>query len=155
MTNNYQPYGEPMTDLKSQPGGRRGRKSVKHDRWDDWQAARRVGEGLATGTLDVVRESLELTYDELSDVVQIAPRTLARRRTQARLRPDESERVYRLLKLIDLASDVLGNDDEARAWFREPNNSLGETAPLDLANTEPGVAIVARLLNQIRHGIVS
>jgi len=144
-----------MTDSKSGPHDKRFRRSVKYDRWDDWQAARRVGEGLSTGALDVVRESFDLTYDELSDVVQIAPRTLARRRTQARLRPDESERVYRLLKLIDLASVVLGDDDEARVWFREPNHALGETAPLELANTEPGVAIVSRLLNQIRHGIVS
>jgi putative toxin-antitoxin system antitoxin component (TIGR02293 family) len=144
-----------MTDSKAHSGGKRGRKTVRYDHWDDWQAVRRVGEGLATGTLDVVRESFDLTYNELSDMVQISPRTLARRRTQTRLRPDESERVYRLLKLKDLASDVLGDDDEARAWFREPNHALAEIAPLDLANTEPGVAIVVRLLNQIQHGIVS
>ena len=83
----------------------------------------------------------------------MSPRTLNRRKSQDRLPPDESERVYRILKLIELATDVLGSEDDARDWMKEANFALAERTPLDLAKSEPGAAIVERLLEQIRHGV--
>lgn len=67
--------------------------------------------------------------------------------------PDESERVYRIGRLTEIAARALGSDEAVQAWFREPNYALGEQRPLDLASTEPGAELVERVLLQIEHGL--
>ncbi|NNE47537.1 MAG: DUF2384 domain-containing protein [Rhodothermales bacterium] len=129
------------------------RRPIRYRELGDWEAAARIDDGFETGRLDDIRTSLDLTVRELSVVLQMSPRTLNRRKSQDRLPPDESERVYRILKLIELATDVLGSEDDARDWMKEANFALAERTPLDLAKSEPGAAIVERLLEQIRHGV--
>ena len=124
-------------------------------RWNEWEASERISEGLAVHWLTDVQDSLDLSAPELGRAVQISTRTLARRRNQKLLPPDESERVYRILRLVNLASEVLGSEDDARDWMKEPNTSLAGKTPLDVARTEPGAPIVTRLLEQIRHGIAA
>lgn len=121
--------------------------------WDLSTAAQCVSEGLPTGSLDTVQTRLELTNKELADVVLISPRTLTRRKKEKTLPPDESERVYRINRLIEIAADILGGADEARDWMKEPNFVLGDAVPLTLAKTEPGAQLVERVLHQIEHGI--
>lgn len=98
---------------------------------------------------------LELSNQELAHVVLISPRTLTRRRKEDRLPPDESERVYRVARLVEVASSVLGGEEEARSWMKESNYSLGDVTPLEYARTEPGAELVERVLRQIEHGIAA
>lgn len=121
--------------------------------WDLSTAAHRVSEGLPTGSLDTVQTRLELSNKELAEVVLISPRTLTRRKKEKTLPPDESERVYRINRLVEIAADVLGGQVEAREWMKEPNFALGDEVPLSLAKTEPGAQLVERVLHQIEHGI--
>ncbi len=122
--------------------------------WDLPTAARRVEKGLAPAALDGLREALGLSSRELADVLLLSPRTLSRRRRSGeRLPPDESERAYRLGRLAEMASQVLGGAEAARAWMREPNFALGGALPLELARTEPGARLVERLLGHIEQGI--
>jgi putative toxin-antitoxin system antitoxin component (TIGR02293 family) len=71
------------------------------------------------------------------------------------LKPDESERVLRLIRLYQRAAEVLGGRDEARAWMQEPNFALGDDTPLHFADTEPGARRLEQLLGQIEHGIIA
>lgn len=128
-------------------------KGTLYSEWDLPTAAHRVSEGLSTGSLDTVQLRLELSNKELAEVVQIAPRTLSRRKKEDTLPPDESERVYRINRLIEIAADVLGGQAEARDWMKEPNFALGDESPLSLAKTEPGAQLVERVLHQIQHGM--
>lgn len=128
-------------------------KGTLYSEWDLPTAAHRVSEGLSTGSLDTVQLRLELSNKELADVVQISPRTLTRRKKEDTLPPDESERVYRINRLIEIAADVLGGQAEARDWMKEPNFALGDESPLSLAKTEPGAQLVERVLHQIQHGM--
>ena len=121
--------------------------------WDLPTAALRVSEGLPTEALTTVQGRLGLSNRELADVVLISPRTLTRRKNEDRLPPDESERVYRVARLIEIAAGALGGKDEAREWMKEPNFALGEQIPLDIARTEPGAQLVERVLGQIEQGI--
>jgi putative toxin-antitoxin system antitoxin component (TIGR02293 family) len=121
--------------------------------WDLTTAAARVSKGLPAGAIEAVQLRLGLSNHEMAQVVHISPRTLTRRRKEARLRPDESERVYRIGRLVDIAARVLGSEEDARSWFGEPNYALGEQKPLELARTEPGAILVERVLAQIEHGI--
>lgn len=128
-------------------------KGTLYASWDLPTAAHRVAEGLPTGSLSTVQERLELSNKELADVVLISPRTLTRRKKETSLPPDESERVYRINRLVEIAADVLGGEAAAREWMKEPNFALGEETPLSLAKTEPGAQLVERVLHQIEHGM--
>ncbi|MBO6576834.1 MAG: DUF2384 domain-containing protein [Rhodothermales bacterium] len=123
--------------------------------WDLPTAARKVSEGLPTGSLEAVRSVLDLTKREFADVIHVSVRTLARRKSEEKLPPDESERVYRVGRLLEYAASVLGGEDAARSWMKESNYALGGVTPLEYVRTEPGAELVERLLGQIAHGVPS
>lgn len=121
--------------------------------WDLATAVSKISEGLSTYILEVIRRDLQLSNVELARVVSISPRTLARRKKEIRLPSDESERAYRVARLIEIAADILGSKEETQGWMKENNFALGNQRPLDLIRTEPGAQLVERILRQIEHGI--
>ncbi len=121
--------------------------------WDLPTAAARIAEGLSTEVLEDLQRDLELTNQELADLVLISPRTLTRRKREQRLPTDESDRAYRLGRLFELATEVLGDKTEARTWMKEPNYALGDKTPLEMVRTEPGATLVERVLGQIEYGL--
>lgn len=127
---------------------------ARYAAWDLPTAAEKVLEGFPIETLISLQARLGLTARELASTLLMTPRTLTRRTQRAeRLPVDESERVYRLARLFEDAARVLGGEEEARAWMREPNYALGEAVPLDLVRTQPGAELVRRVLGQIEYGI--
>jgi putative toxin-antitoxin system antitoxin component (TIGR02293 family) len=112
-----------------------------------------IREGLPAESLNWLKERLDLTAEELAGLVHVSRRTMSRRKKEGRLKPDESERVLRLIRLYERAAEVLGGPEEATEWLREKNFALGEETPLEFADTEPGARRVERLLGQIEHGI--
>lgn len=121
--------------------------------WDLATAAQRISEGLSTYFLEVIRQDLQLSNSELAYVVSISQRTLARRKKELRLSSDESERAYRIARLIEIATNILGSKEEAQRWMKEYNFALGNQKPLDLIRTEPGAQLVERVLHQIEYGL--
>jgi putative toxin-antitoxin system antitoxin component (TIGR02293 family) len=112
-----------------------------------------IRNGLPAEALSWLKERLDLTAEELAGVVHVSRRTMSRRKKKGRLKPDESERVLRLIRLYQRAAEVLGGPEEATGWLREKNFALGGETPLQFADTEPGARRVERLLGQIEHGI--
>ncbi len=137
---------EPLTLYRSQA-------ATPFSFWDLSIAAQRISEGLSTFILEFIRKKLRLSTQELAQVVSISPRTLARRKKETRLASDESERAYRVARLIEIATDVFGSKEEVQKWVKESNFALGNQKPLDLMRTEPGAKLVERTLRQIEHGI--
>lgn len=121
--------------------------------WDLNTAAARISNGLKTGILATIQARLQLSNRQLSDLLMISPRTLDRRKKESKLPPDESERGYRIARLTDRAYQIFEDDKKVADWFSEPNFSLGNQTPLDLAKTEPGARLVEQLLGRIKHGI--
>ena len=116
-------------------------------------AVEAIREGLPAEAFDWLKEELDLTTSDLAEVVQISRRTVSRRKKEGRLKPGESERVLRLIRLYQRAAEVVGGRGEARKWMQEPNRALGGSSPLQFADTEPGARRVERLLGQIEHGV--
>lgn len=117
------------------------------------EAADLIEAGLDGSRISELQERLELTSNELSRLITIPDRTLARRKQQDRLPPDESERVFRIGRLADLTEAALGGRSNAVQWLKEPNLALGNAKPLEMANTEPGARLVEQLLGRIEHGV--
>ena len=92
---------------------------------------------------------------DLVAVLHVPARTLARRKREKRLRPDESDRLFRLGRIAALAEDVLGTRQKATHWLHQPNRALGNAVPLRQLDTEPGARQVEDLLLRIAHGAYS
>ena len=71
-------------------------------------------QGLPVGVFDSLRDRLDVPEKTLASTVNIAYRTLSRRKKEGRLKTDESERVLRIAKLYEKALDVLEDAEMAR-----------------------------------------
>jgi putative toxin-antitoxin system antitoxin component (TIGR02293 family) len=109
--------------------------------------------GLPIEALEVATQTLGLSSEEVSTVLGIPKRTLARRRKEHQLSPYESNRLFRLAHLAAHALDVFDDREQAQGWFHEPIPALGGRTPVSMLDTEAGVVLVDDELGRIEHGI--
>jgi putative toxin-antitoxin system antitoxin component (TIGR02293 family) len=114
----------------------------------------RVREGLPFRAAAAVTQTYGLSRDELCTILHLSRRNLLRRRTQDRLSPDESDRLYRLARVLAHANRVFEEPRASADWIRTPNVALGDEPPLALLDTDLGVEQVDQVLGRIEHGIV-
>jgi putative toxin-antitoxin system antitoxin component (TIGR02293 family) len=116
----------------------------------------RLDEGFPFRAVVRLRQALGLSLDAIASLVGIPPRTLARRKLEGRLRPEESERVLRIARVFDLAAALFEQDlASANIWLHEPKKALGGEAPLTFARTEVGAREVEHLIGRLEHGVLS
>lgn len=72
-----------------------------------------------------------------------------------RLTADESDRVYRLARIVAHAEEVFEDIDKVRNWLAHTNRALGGVTPLSLLDTDEGVRQVDTVLGQIEYGLIS
>ncbi|MFO5520941.1 antitoxin Xre/MbcA/ParS toxin-binding domain-containing protein, partial [Klebsiella pneumoniae] len=61
------------------------------------------------------------------------PSTPLSRSVMARFNPEQSERLVRIIRVIDRAVDLLEGDKEAaQQWLNEPNRPLGWQVPVEV-----------------------
>ena len=112
-----------------------------------------VRKGLSYKTLEITATLLNRTPAQVADVIGVPSSTLARRRLAKRLSAEESDRLYRLLRVADLASEVLGSQERANAWLNGSKLALSNAVPLELLDTDAGATAVETLLHQISEGL--
>src|SRR5689334_19842986 len=117
------------------------------------QLTETIREGLPYAALEALLIKLGIPRSQASVALHLPERTLARRRKEKRLRPDESDRVLRLARLFSLACNVLETEQNAATWFSQPNRSMGGKTPLAIIDTEVGAREVEEALWRIAHGI--
>lgn len=117
---------------------------------------RSVQAGLPFQAFEQFQKNVGLSQAQVSGLVQIAGRTLSRRRAEGRFRPDESDRLLRAGRVLGRALELFQGDTvAARKWFLSPQPSLGGAVPLKLAETEVGAREVEAVLGRIEHGVFS
>jgi putative toxin-antitoxin system antitoxin component (TIGR02293 family) len=126
-------------------------RSMRTD--SDLQTA--IREGFPQRVVGQVMRSADLNLKELAATLDLSPRSLQRRRQEGRLAQHESDRLYRLARIVALAKHYLGDDDAAIHWLKRPNRALGGLIPLNSLDTEPGARMVENVLGRIAYGGVS
>jgi putative toxin-antitoxin system antitoxin component (TIGR02293 family) len=111
--------------------------------------------GLPYASLSAVVSAFGLAGEDAIAILRIPARTLARRKKQRRLSPEESDRLFRLGRIAALAEEVLGDRDKAARWLRAENRALGTLTPLSQLDTDLGAEQVERVLLRLAHGVVS
>jgi putative toxin-antitoxin system antitoxin component (TIGR02293 family) len=108
-------------------------------------------------TLDVVDRAVAAGKISLAELDRlILPRkTLAHRRTLGSLTSDQSDRLSRLLRIVNEAETTFGDPAKAHAWLRRPSSLLDGEAPLDRLDTDFGTRQVEAILGRIAHGVAA
>ncbi len=96
-----------------------------------------------------------LTLKELAGALDLSPRSLQRRRGSGRPKRYESDRLYRLARIVALANGSLGDRVRALRWLKHPNRTLGGVAPVEAIDTELGARQVENILGRIAYGGIS
>ncbi len=133
--------------------GAGGTRKIRGMTLEKLQAQVRIG--LPYSALETVAAGFAIGPSDLIAVLHVPARTLARRKREKRLRPDESDRLFRLGRIAALAEEVLGTREKATRWLHQPNRALGNAVPLRQLDTEPGARQVEDLLLRIAHGAYS
>ena len=122
---------------------------------NDEQLISLLRQGLPFTVLERITTLFNLSRDEVARVLVIPPRTLARRKREQRLAADESDRLYRLSRILAHAEQVFNNRSKVATWLHRPNQALHNAIPLDLLDTDIGATQVDDVLGRIEHGIFS
>ncbi|HEY3824642.1 MAG TPA: antitoxin Xre/MbcA/ParS toxin-binding domain-containing protein [Bryobacteraceae bacterium] len=136
--------------------------NIAHEQIGDWLGLQtsgtevemlRIVEGKLAPTVIKRLISLGLQRSEIDSAV-IPLRTLQHRRSRReKLTVEESDRVFRMIRVLSLAESVYAGRERALAWLRRPHARLGGRTPLSLLNTDTGSRIVEELLVQIDEGM--
>jgi putative toxin-antitoxin system antitoxin component (TIGR02293 family) len=115
-----------------------------------------VERGLGFRTLERFQRNFSLSLTQLTQLIQIPPTTLIRRRQTGRLTPEESDRLMRAARLFAKALELFEGDHvAARKWLSTPQTALGGVRPLEVSKTEVGAREVESLIDRLEHGVIS
>jgi putative toxin-antitoxin system antitoxin component (TIGR02293 family) len=132
-----------------------GRRVLKREVSDDNDLREIIREGLPFASFSYVMQKLGLKNTEASAIVNVPVRTIARRKKEKKLRPDESDRLVRVARIGSIAESVLGSEAKAAAWLREPNRALNGVTPLQILDNDIGIKQVEEILGRIEYGVYS
>jgi putative toxin-antitoxin system antitoxin component (TIGR02293 family) len=145
---NARPPGSPSEDLLEQLGLPADRTALVAE----------IRRGFPVALVERLVGALQLPQHALLRIARIAPATLARRRRtpDARLSPDESDRLYQIASTFrDAVALFEGETEAAAGWLKEPAKALGGVAPIELLDTAAGAAEVRDLIGRLEHGVYS
>jgi len=114
-----------------------------------------IREGFPPAVVEELMQASGLTLKELAESLDLSPRSLQRRRSSGRLARFESDRLYRLARIVALAQQSFGDRQSAARWLKSSNRALGGIAPLSAIDTELGARQVENVLGRIAYGGIS
>ena len=114
-----------------------------------------IREGFPPRVVGELMRASGLTLRELASALDLSPRSLQRRRRGGRLARYESDRLYRLARIVAIANEHLGDHQRATRWLKRPNRALGGLAPVAAIDTELGARQVENILGRIAYGGIS
>jgi len=114
-----------------------------------------IRQGFPSAVVEELMRASGLSLKELAESLDLSPRSLQRRRRSGRLARFESDRLYRLARIVALARQSLGNQELAKRWLKRGNRALGGLAPIAAIDTEPGARQVENVLGRIAYGGIS
>jgi len=130
--------------------------SFGHEIGSEAEMESAVRGGLPTSVLKQIEIDWKLTIIELSRTLAIPRINLMQMmRCSRRMTSADSDRVYRLVEVLTLAEESVGDRWRTLAWLRTPNPALGLVTPLRAMETESGRMWVMQSLGAIAYGGVS
>lgn len=114
-----------------------------------------IREGFPPAVVEQLMRASGLTLKELAGALDLSPRSLQRRRRSGRLARFESDRLFRLARIVAFAHQALGEAALAARWLKQPNRALAGSTPVSFIDTELGARQVENILGRIAYGGIS
>ncbi|NOT59677.1 MAG: DUF2384 domain-containing protein [Acidobacteria bacterium] len=114
-----------------------------------------IKQGIKFAALLHLKKQYGLSDDFAQRVLAVSQRTWARREADSQLNVVESDRLYRLARVIARTEETFGSHEKASLWLKEPNRALGLQTPLSLLDMDEGARQVEDVLIRIEHGVFS
>lgn len=128
--------------------------TYQHEK-DTLGLANSIRAGLTPASWSELRKT-GYTAPELAAVIGVSEKTISRKQSSRELLGvAEGDRTMRLAQITLEAARAFGSLEKAMRWLRKENRVLGGEKPLDLIATEPGTALVRRVLGTIEYGGVA
>lgn len=132
-----------------------GETALGHALHTDEDLRMAIRKGFPHAVVEHLMSTADLSLKELADSLDLSPRSLQRRKKGGRLARYESDRIYRLARILALADYYFGDHEQTVRWLKRPNHALGQITPLEALDTELGARNVENVLGRIAYGGVS
>ena len=132
-----------------------GKRALGRSLSTDRELREAIREGFPPAVVEELMRASGLTLKELASALDLSPRSLQRRRQSGRLARFESDRLYRLARIVAIANEYLGDQKRTMNWLKRPNRALGGIAPVAAIDTELGARQVENILGRIAYGGIS
>ncbi len=114
-----------------------------------------IRKGFSSQVATHLKTALDLSDFVLAQYIGVSIKTLQRKReSHTRFTLQESDRMYRIARIMAKAALVFGGDDEAREWMMEKQFILDQAIPFILMQTEAGAQEVEDALGRIASGVL-
>jgi putative toxin-antitoxin system antitoxin component (TIGR02293 family) len=114
-----------------------------------------IRKGIPYSRMRSVESALDLNDGQLAGFLGVSLRTFQRKRGSGKkLTLEESDRIFRMVKIFALAAKVLESEEMARRWLHKPQRGLGGKVPIETIRTEAGAEEVQDLLEKIEYGVL-
>jgi putative toxin-antitoxin system antitoxin component (TIGR02293 family) len=110
--------------------------------------------GLSAKIFDEVANCLQVPDIRLANIINIKKSTLIRRKREGRLSFEESQRLYRIVRLLNMAEKLFDSSEHARQWLNTPSRDFEGKSPLEYADNEIGAREVEAVLDKIGDGVI-
>ena len=136
----------------------RGKKQTIWDILDIPQRGRQLQDAIAIGlpysTYLRIARYAEMTNAELVELLGISVSTLSRRANAGKLGVGESEKVVRLVQMINAGITLFdGNKEKAMSWLKSPSRGLNGIQPITMISTYAGTSEVLAFIGSLEHGV--
>jgi putative toxin-antitoxin system antitoxin component (TIGR02293 family) len=112
-----------------------------------------VRHGLRSPVITEIAEALAVSKATLLGAIGVPVSTMTRRiKSQAKLSPDESDKIDRVAQTFKRAIELFGDEATARVWMSTKLLALGDRTPLELLDSSAGYEMVLNTIGRIAYG---
>jgi len=111
--------------------------------------------GLPKKALLHLAANLKVSLRALSQLLNVAERTIQRKADQDLLDSSTTEQVLQLAEVFSRGQGVFGSSTRFQQWINTVNLTLGGKRPMELLQSRFGMQMVLDELGRIEYGIVS
>ena len=112
-------------------------------------------EGLTAESIYSLIKTLEISVDEMVDLLPISRRTLERYAENQKLSSELSDRLIQIARVYSRALEVWEDRDLTLQWLKSPCKAFGGDTPISYLNISSGMTIVMDELGRIDYGVYS
>ena len=114
-----------------------------------------IRKGFSASVVGHLKTALDMSDLVFAQYIGISIKTLQRKRaSHARFTLQESDRMYRIARILAVATVVFGGEEDAREWLMQPQFILDQEVPFNLMQTEAGAQEVEDALGRIAEGVL-